>query len=262
MATLYAIVWVAIIFAFIVYCMAGRTVWRKRKELPGFLNPLNEDPFKNMVSTYTEIEIVSRPRRPSSPFSPLPDNALRGVPTPSSDDDYGPYTIKVEAGKQASSPRRPSMPGNLTRLRSLTRTAALNEMNAEAWLYARTSFLFFLALLITWVRFPFPSLSNRNPQSSTVKPKQPPPDKRRSPQASTASTPSRTLPPSISRSTTPPRSSSPCKASGTQASISSPRRPPAAACGAISASANVGTMILPLVVWRVLVWGWGRMGMR
>lgn len=42
-------------------------------------------------------------------------------------------------------------------MRTLTRNAALSESNSEAWLYARVAFLFFCALLISWV----PSSINR-----------------------------------------------------------------------------------------------------
>lgn len=154
MATLYAFVWyglqddihhtsanerrIAIFLAFVVYCMAARTVWQKRKELPGFLNPLNEDPFSNTVTT--EIDIVSCPRDNLSPASRIETG-----------EDYNPYSVDVKVGPQRKN-SRPSMPTELMRIRSLTRTVAVNEINnPEAWLYARTSFLFFLALLVTWV---------------------------------------------------------------------------------------------------------------
>lgn len=142
---------IAIFLALTVYCMAVRTVWQKRKELPGFLNPLNEDPFKNTVTT--EIDIVSCPRRDLSPSSTRDEEEIPGLGLSSPGEDYDPYSVDVKAGPQENK-RRPSMPTELMRIRSLTRTAAVNEMNAEAWLYARTSFLFFLALIITWVDSP------------------------------------------------------------------------------------------------------------
>jgi len=122
-------------------------VWQKRKELPGFLNPLNEDPFNNTVTT--EIDIVSCPRNDVSPAAREEDGAVR-FPLPDSGEDYNPYSVDVIVGPQENK-RRPSIPTELMRIRSLTRTVAENEINGEAWLYARTSFLFFLALLVTWV---------------------------------------------------------------------------------------------------------------
>ena len=139
---------VAIVLAFSSYCLTARTVWRKRKELPGFLNPLNEDPFKSTVTT--EIDVVSRPRRNSSPLSVRAEDVTLGSASAPPGDNYDPYSVNVEVGPQDIK-RRPSMPTDLMRIRTLTRTAAEHELNAEAWLYARTSFLFFLALLITWV---------------------------------------------------------------------------------------------------------------
>ena len=171
--------------------MSGKVLWQKRKELPGFLNPLNENPFQNTVTT--EIIITSRPRlqrglsdtstrsvtatsqrqlergfsdssKPSVLTKPHPTRGFsdsskhsanfdRVADTHPDDDDFDPYSVNIEVGENEER-RRPSMP-DLMRIRTLTRTAAVNEMNAEAWLYARTSFLFFLALLITWV-YPSP----------------------------------------------------------------------------------------------------------
>ena len=128
--------------------MAGKVLWQKRKELPGFLNPLNDSPFKNTITT--EIQVVSRPR-PQRGLSDISKPAINfdGTADNGGDDELNAYSVNIEAGA-SDDYRRPSMP-DLMRIRTLTRSAAVNEMNAEAWLYARTSFLFFLALLITWV---------------------------------------------------------------------------------------------------------------
>ena len=136
--------------AFTIYCMAGKVIWRKRKELPGFLNPLNENPFKSTITT--EIQVTSRPRlqRGFSDISKPSISFDRNADANHEDHDFDPYSVNIEVGAVEDS-RRPSIP-DLMRIRTLTRTAAVNDMNAEAWLYARTSFLFFLALLITWVR--------------------------------------------------------------------------------------------------------------
>ena len=129
--------------------MAGKVIWRKRKELQGFLNPLNENPFKSTITT--EIQVTSRPRMPRT-LSDISKPSIifdRKADANQEDDDFDPYSVNIEVGA-VEDRRRPSMP-DLMRIRTLTRTAAVNDMNAEAWLYARTSFLFFLALLITWV---------------------------------------------------------------------------------------------------------------
>lgn len=135
--------------AFAIYCMAGKVIWQKRKELEGFLNPLNENPFKSTITT--EIHVTSQPRlqRGLSDISKPSINFDRNADANLEDNDFDPYSVNIEVGP-VEDHRRSSMP-DLMRIRTLTRTAAVNDMNAEAWLYARTSFLFFLALLITWV---------------------------------------------------------------------------------------------------------------
>ncbi|KAF4637704.1 hypothetical protein G7Y89_g385 [Cudoniella acicularis] len=136
LVALYSVAWVAIIIASVVYIMAGRVIWSKRKYLDGFLNPLNENPFTSIVTT--EIEITHEDR------SILKDTESHGMSDlPSNIDPYS-VTVRVETPC-----REPTLPPAL-RIRSLTRNAAKSEPNAEAWLYARVAVLFFIALLITW----------------------------------------------------------------------------------------------------------------
>ncbi|KAL9097300.1 MAG: hypothetical protein Q9165_000727 [Trypethelium subeluteriae] len=67
------------------------------------------------------------------------------------------YSVTIDADHQQRSP-----PPAILRMRSLTREAANEEINAEAWLYARVAILFFIALLITWiVTWQVPSSVNR-----------------------------------------------------------------------------------------------------
>ena len=127
--------------ATVIYCLAGRVIWKKRKQLEGFLNPFNENPFKNTVTT--EVQITHEQRRGSSQASFHFDEDT-GVLS----NGYHPYTVNIEVG--ATDKDRAPRPAIL-RMRSLTRAAAVNEKNAEAWLYARVAFLFFLSILITWV---------------------------------------------------------------------------------------------------------------
>ncbi|KAI4138933.1 MAG: hypothetical protein L6R39_006540, partial [Caloplaca ligustica] len=47
----------AIIFAFAIYVRAGRVIYRRRDQLKGFLNPLNEHPFMAGTVT-TSIDIT------------------------------------------------------------------------------------------------------------------------------------------------------------------------------------------------------------
>ena len=125
-------------------------MWRKRAALDGFLNPFNEEPFQNVTMT-TEVTITSETRTEARKPS-LSGVAVREIADGHPDNHYDAYTVNVELGQ----PRRPSRPAAWN-IPSVTRAAALSEENADAFLYARVAFLFFIALLITWV----PSSVNR-----------------------------------------------------------------------------------------------------
>ena len=159
-ATFYGIIWIALFSAFLIYCLAFRKVWHHRHELKGLFNPLNEDPFAGIITTEIEIVSRSRPRLDSTDSkSPVDTEAARkpSIPGPAElqQEDFDPYTVDIGVGSQAqmNHPTRPDM----FRLGSLTRNAALSEMNPDAWLYARVAFLYFCALLISWI----PSSINR-----------------------------------------------------------------------------------------------------
>lgn len=146
---------VALISAFVIYCMAGAKVWRNRRDLHEWFNPFNENPFESTVTT--EVDVTTHVRRAESPSSMRRSSdgemPIYGIESQGGG-DYVPYTVNVEVGPQDK--RQNSAP-ELFRMRTLTRNAALNEANADAWLYARVAFLFFCALLISWV----PSSTNR-----------------------------------------------------------------------------------------------------
>lgn len=145
--------------------MAFRKVWNNRHQLQGFFNPFNENPFEGTVTT--EVDVTTYARRDSA-LKPAghttdADPAIPGTePAPTA--GFDPYSVNVEAGPPApphrhhrSDPSSASAAPDLLRVRALTRTAALRETNPEAWLYARVAFLFFGALLLSWV----PSSANR-----------------------------------------------------------------------------------------------------
>ena len=146
---------IALTSAFVIYCMAGAKVWRNRHDLREWFNPFNENPFEGTVTTRVEVTTharrtgsLSSAKRPSGGDRPIPGIDFQGS------GDYDPYSVNVEVGPKHD--RQGSAP-ELFRMRSLTRNAALKEANADAWLYARVAFLFFCALLISWV----PSSVNR-----------------------------------------------------------------------------------------------------
>lgn len=140
--------------------MAFRKVWKNRHQLQGLFNPFNENPFEGTVTT--EVDVTTYARQPPA-TSPPPKNdaaepAIPGIAPPTADkpNDFDPYTVNVEVGPDGPQ-TQPSAAPDLFRVRTLTRAVALSETNPEAWLYARVAFLFFLALLISWV----PSSVNR-----------------------------------------------------------------------------------------------------
>ena len=120
----------------IVYCMAGHVIWKNRKHLQGFLNPLNEHPFTPSVTT--EIQITSEARDTDA----TPDEEL-GVNA----DGFSPYSVSIGVDEQDRKPE--TRPPFL--MSSLARTTSAEIVNAGAWLYARVAFLLFIALLVTWV---------------------------------------------------------------------------------------------------------------
>ena len=143
---------IAVLIAIVIYIMAGHDVWKKRDALDGFLNPFNEAPFASVIMT-TEVTITSEERNPS-----LPNLEVQEADKSRLADTYDAYSVNIELGqpRRPLRPQRPSRPA-VFRIPSVTRAAALSEANADAFLYARVAFLFFLALLITWV----PSSVNR-----------------------------------------------------------------------------------------------------
>ncbi|KAL9043438.1 MAG: hypothetical protein Q9214_003378 [Letrouitia sp. 1 TL-2023] len=130
----------------------GRVIWERREQLEGFLNPFNENPFAGTITTEINVTYEAFRSNPDDlSRSPNDNDVHRGQP-----DSFDPYTVSVEVGERPkeTSGSKP----DIFRVRSLTRTAAMNEsMNPGAWLYARVAFLFFLGMLIIWI----PSSVNR-----------------------------------------------------------------------------------------------------
>ena len=157
--TLYGVVWcvgfpkpygiallttsrIAILLALVIYCLACKVIWQNREQLQGFMNPFNENPFANTVTT--EVT-VTREDRPS--FS-LPSGFSNDNNSKRERDAFDPYSVEIAVGPQ-DKPRNPKP--TILKMRSLSRSAAKMDPNADACLYARVAFLFFLALIITWV---------------------------------------------------------------------------------------------------------------
>ncbi|ESZ97370.1 hypothetical protein SBOR_2254 [Sclerotinia borealis F-4128] len=125
---------ITILFAFVIYYMAAKVIWSKREHLNGFLNPLNENPFANTVTT--EIEITYEER------SIVKDASDQGVSESTLASDQ--YEVDIQATPQQRETQ-------MRRMRSFTREVAESGTDPEAWLYARVAILFFIAMILTWI---------------------------------------------------------------------------------------------------------------
>ncbi|KAH0544605.1 hypothetical protein FGG08_001254 [Glutinoglossum americanum] len=137
---------VVVMFTVFIYVLAGVEIYQKRRQLRKFQHPgpleIVENPF---VSTKTtKIEVTSEPagsRNQSEASLKQAHEGIRVLPSRA----YMEYSITIESG--ANAPKSPRIERPRTAL----------DANTAAWGYTRIAFLFFLALLITWV----PSSVNR-----------------------------------------------------------------------------------------------------
>ncbi|KAI9780522.1 MAG: hypothetical protein M1839_006640 [Geoglossum umbratile] len=144
-ATFYGPVWVVVLITVFIYVLAGVEIYQKRRQLQKFSHPgpleVVDNPF---VSTKTtKIEVTSEPAESRNPSesSLKHDDGIRVTPSRA----YMEYSITIESG--ANAPKNPRIERPRTAL----------DANTAAWGYTRIAFLFFIALLITWV----PSSVNR-----------------------------------------------------------------------------------------------------
>ena len=106
-----------------------------------------------MATVTHEITVTSTESLPAKSHDPvgLPGDPFCGQPAsnnPATSDEVEPYSVTI-----AAEPRKKQATPGILHMRSLTRDAAYDEVNVEAWLYARVAILFYIALLVTWVRF-------------------------------------------------------------------------------------------------------------
>ena len=107
----------------------------------GFFNPLNENP---LINTVTKEVIVTHEDRTEVTYRDAQSGTdLHG---------HQGYSYEVAAGKRQD-PKQPTF----LAMAAISKEVAQKEPNADAWLYARIAFLFFISILITWI----PSSANR-----------------------------------------------------------------------------------------------------
>lgn len=127
-------------------------IYQRRRQLSGFLNPLNENPFKATVTT--EVHVTSEPWDGQEVIETVPTV----VPFETTE-SYQHYQtdVDIEASPQNDKQGTNSSMPPVFKVRSYTRKLAEDSIDPEAWLYARVAFLFYIALIITWI----PSSINR-----------------------------------------------------------------------------------------------------
>jgi hypothetical protein len=122
----------------IIYCFAARLIYKKRSQLEDYLNPFNEHPF-----TITwEVTITSEARTGEVVLDPPTELDTHAA------SDFRHYECNIRT--EHNLPRKPSVVERLN-IANISREVASKEPNAEAWLYARAAFLFYVTILITWV---------------------------------------------------------------------------------------------------------------
>lgn len=185
-ATCYAPAWCCILISFSIYALSGREIFLKRQQLRAFSHPPTDTtPIENPFTDFktTEIQITSELATLNSldvtKVFLSPDGRIgRQAATPSpSRTHYDPYTVTIgsapmsarEVPMSATSPGEEVIsPSSVPKmelpqfvkpsLQHRKNRAAL-EANAAAWGYTKVALLFFVSLLITWVRAPSPSMS-------------------------------------------------------------------------------------------------------
>ncbi|MCJ1231532.1 hypothetical protein MMC12_008209 [Toensbergia leucococca] len=171
-ALVYGPAWICILVSLSIYILAGREIYRKRRELlnysrsPNFALPLAkvENPFTSFKTT--EFSVTSE----LAVLSPATNVSRDSLIRPLNQDDqvlqvprgYDQYSVSVETKPmnprvQSTNPR--SVRSSTQRLESMQewRNIATVEANTATWTYTKCALFFFVSLLITWI----PSSLNR-----------------------------------------------------------------------------------------------------
>jgi len=133
--------------------MAGREIFHKRRDLRVF-NTVEDEESLNYKTTHVDVtsELGVLPLgNIADCFDPTRPG--RRVPDESPGKNFERYTVSI-----ASPPRgaRPAPPKQLPSTQSLQgrKNRAAMEANKAAWGYTKVALLFFVSLLVTWVRRP------------------------------------------------------------------------------------------------------------
>jgi len=141
-ATFYGPVWLVVIITITIYVIVGIDIFKKRNQLRQFSSLRNGD---SVVSKTTHVEVTSEPAQ--THIGMRDPWELRSVPTKHSPtSSLAEYSITIESSRDTTR-REPLIERPLRGI----------DTNSASWGYARIAFIFFVALLVTWV----PSSINR-----------------------------------------------------------------------------------------------------
>ena len=163
-ALCYAPAWFCILASFCIYVLAGHEIFKKRRQLrafnlpPGYIAPV-ENPFTDFKTT--EIKITSELAAIRSPDAELPKayfitdkkNVTQQGEASSVVSGYDAYTVTIDSSPSSPQSNMQTLrPPHIPRTLQLGKNRAAMEANTAAWGYTKVAILFFISLLVTWVR--------------------------------------------------------------------------------------------------------------
>jgi hypothetical protein len=163
-AVFYGPVWFVIFTTLAIYTRIGNLVWRRRRQLKevGALDTTIDVsiPHDPPPSKVTEIRIT---REDAAPYQ-LDSPGLSIEESPTFVSAHRPYSVNVQAGitpptqVQLEPMRCDDIPEEYIEQESdqyWSNSRTASEVNAATWAYTKYAMLFFVALLVTWVRMSF-----------------------------------------------------------------------------------------------------------
>lgn len=140
---------------------AGKVIYQKRRQLRDMDASLSSsleigNPFdSSSFSKVTEIRVTTESANATDRIPNLARDSISFRFQKPFKPPYSPYSVTVEAGgggleKLSGSPLKQIMISELE-ASSQRRAKTVSEANSAAWAYTKYAFLFFAALLVTWV---------------------------------------------------------------------------------------------------------------
>ncbi|RDW93180.1 putative cAMP receptor-like protein [Aspergillus mulundensis] len=153
-AVFYGPVWFVIFLTLSIYARIGKLVWRRRRQLreAGGLDTTidlsipDDPPF----SKITEIRIAREDATAAEAGPSVePDSSFSCIQS------HRPYSVNVQAGShhlELEPIRSPEPPTDQPPNREYRNSRTVSGVNSAAWAYTKYAMLFFVALLVTWVK--------------------------------------------------------------------------------------------------------------